>query len=240
MVEEMEREFPLGCFRDRSAEAETLPCAVPLYDSEAVDALFLGEGGAAETPAEDASFTPKRLKVAGFGGQGVLSLGMMLALAGQRAGRAVTWFPSYGPEQRGGTANCSVVISDREIGSPVVSTTDVLIALNKPSLDRFAGDVRPGGTIFYDAGAGEYVPPQGIRALAAPAFDLAAGKGVARAANTAMLGVVAASGVCALPQAAFDGVVMEVFGSKPDLLAKNREVFAAGSAWGREHIRSGS
>jgi 2-oxoglutarate ferredoxin oxidoreductase subunit gamma len=89
--------------------------------------------------------------VAGFGGQGVLFLGEVLARAAMREGREVTWLPAYGPEQRGGTANCTVVISNEPIGSPVVADPSVLVALNRPSLDRFDPHVRPGGLIVYDA-----------------------------------------------------------------------------------------
>ena len=83
--------------------------------------------------------------LAGFGGQGILSAGRFIASAALTEGREVCWFPSYGPEMRGGTANCSVIISDEPIGSPVVSEADVLIAMNSPSLEKFAAHVKPGG-----------------------------------------------------------------------------------------------
>lgn len=88
---------------------------------------------------------------AGFGGQGVLSLGQILAYAALMEGKNVTWMPSYGPEMRGGTANCIVIVSDERISSPIVSTFDMLIALNQPSLDKFGSKVRPGGVIIYDS-----------------------------------------------------------------------------------------
>ena len=89
--------------------------------------------------------------LAGFGGQGILSSGRIVATAALFEGREVSWFPSYGPEMRGGTANCSVVISDDPIGSPVVNEPDVLIALNGPSLEKFVDLVRPGGLIIVDS-----------------------------------------------------------------------------------------
>ena len=92
-----------------------------------------------------------RIKIAGFGGQGVLLLGQILAEAGMRARRRVSWIPSYGPEMRGGTAHCHVTLSDREIGSPLIRRPDVLVAMNGPSLERFAADVVSGGTVFYNA-----------------------------------------------------------------------------------------
>ena len=89
--------------------------------------------------------------IAGFGGQGVLFAGRVMTLAGMLEGKEVSWFPSYGPEMRGGTANCSVCISDRPIGSPLVINPNILIALSQPSFDKFIGMVKPGGTAFVDS-----------------------------------------------------------------------------------------
>jgi 2-oxoglutarate ferredoxin oxidoreductase subunit gamma len=86
--------------------------------------------------------------LAGFGGQGILFLGKMIALAGMYDGREVSWIPSYGPEMRGGTANCSVVVSDRRIGTPVVSHPNVLVAMNRPSLEKFEPKMQPGGHLL--------------------------------------------------------------------------------------------
>ncbi|HBI57754.1 MAG TPA: 2-oxoglutarate ferredoxin oxidoreductase subunit gamma [Porphyromonadaceae bacterium] len=88
--------------------------------------------------------------IAGFGGQGVLSMGKILAYAGLMDGLEVTWMPSYGPEQRGGTANVTVVLSDREISSPVLNTFDTAVILNQQSLDKFEPKVKTGGTLIYD------------------------------------------------------------------------------------------
>ena len=83
--------------------------------------------------------------LAGFGGQGILSAGKMAAEAALYEGKEVSWFPSYGPEMRGGTANCSVVISDEPIGSPVINDADVVICLNQPSMEKFEASLKPGG-----------------------------------------------------------------------------------------------
>lgn len=91
------------------------------------------------------------LLAAGFGGQGVLSLGMTLAYAGVVEGKEITWMPSYGPEMRGGTANCNVIIADGQISSPIVTTFDTVIALNQPSLDKFEHAVKSGGLLIYDS-----------------------------------------------------------------------------------------
>lgn len=90
--------------------------------------------------------------VAGFGGQGVLSLGMTLAYAGMIEGKEISWMPSYGPEMRGGTANCMVILSDGKISSPILSKFDTAIILNQPSMDKFAGRVKPGGLLLYESG----------------------------------------------------------------------------------------
>ena len=88
---------------------------------------------------------------AGFGGQGILFSGKFLAYKGLTEDKQVSWLPSYGPEMRGGTASCSVIISDTPVGSPIVSKPDVLVAMNLPSLDKYEGSVAPGGTIFVDS-----------------------------------------------------------------------------------------
>ena len=88
--------------------------------------------------------------IAGFGGQGILSAGRMLEEASLIEGKEVSWFPSYGPEMRGGTANCAVVISEEQIGSPVINDADVLIALNQPSFEKFEKIVKPGGIVIID------------------------------------------------------------------------------------------
>lgn len=88
---------------------------------------------------------------AGFGGQGILSMGMILAYAGMIEGKEVCWMPSYGPEMRGGTANATTIISDKLISSPIISRFDSVVALNQPSVDKFETKVKPGGTIIYDA-----------------------------------------------------------------------------------------
>ena len=88
---------------------------------------------------------------AGFGGQGILFAGKFLAYKGLLAGKQVSWLPSYGPEMRGGTANCSVIVSDAPIGSPIVDRPDVLVVMNAPSLDKYEDAVVPGGKIFVDS-----------------------------------------------------------------------------------------
>ena len=96
--------------------------------------------------------------IAGFGGQGVLSMGKILAYSGLMEDKEVTWMPSYGPEQRGGTANVTVILSDERISSPVLNAFDMAVILNQPSLEKFEGKVKPGGILIYD-GYGIHHPP---------------------------------------------------------------------------------
>ena len=100
----------------------------------------------------------KEIIISGFGGQGVLSMGKILAYSGLMDDKEVTWMPAYGPEQRGGTANVTVIVSDEKISSPILSKSDIAIVLNQPSLDKFEPKVKPGGVLIYD-GYGIINPP---------------------------------------------------------------------------------
>jgi 2-oxoglutarate ferredoxin oxidoreductase subunit gamma len=112
------------------------------------------------------------LLAAGFGGQGVLSMGMTLAYAGMLEGKEISWMPSYGPEMRGGTANCITIVSDAKISSPIITTFDTVVALNQPSLDKFEHAVKPGGLLVYDSTSILTQPTRtDIDVLALPASD---------------------------------------------------------------------
>jgi len=128
---------------------------------------------------------------AGFGGQGVLSMGMTLGYAGVVEGKEISWMPSYGPEMRGGTANCIVIVSDRRISSPIVSTFDTVVALNQPSLDKFERAVRPGGLLIYDS-TNIITPPTrtDISVVGIPASEEAAKMKNSRVMNMIVLGAV--------------------------------------------------
>lgn len=126
---------------------------------------------------------------AGFGGQGVMLIGQLLAYGGMIEGKEVTWFPSYGPEMRGGTANCSVVISDQPVGSPIVAEPDGLIAMNGPSLARFKTAVRTGGVIVYNSSLITDAPEiPDVKMLAVPANELARELGNDKIGNMVVLG----------------------------------------------------
>lgn len=127
--------------------------------------------------------------IAGFGGQGVLSMGKILAYSGLMEGKEVTWMPSYGPEQRGGTANVTVILSDEPISSPILNQYDIAIILNQPSLDKFENKVKPGGILIYDSyGIHTPVKRQDIQVYKIDAMDAATEMQNAKAFNMLILG----------------------------------------------------
>lgn len=129
------------------------------------------------------------LLIAGFGGQGILFAGKFLAYKALLEGRQLSWLPSYGPEMRGGTANCSVILSDEPIGSPIVSRPDVLIAMNLPSLDKYEDAVVPGGTILVDSTLIERkVKRDDVRVFYVPSTAMAHEIGAPTLANMIMVG----------------------------------------------------
>ena len=130
----------------------------------------------------------ERIITAGSGGQGVMLLGKVLAEAAMRKGRFVTWLPAYGPEVRGGTAHCMVVISDKEIGSPCLNKADTLIILNEPSLNRFKHLLKPGGVLILNASLAPVIKPAKARVLYYPFTDIALKLGNIRVANMVALG----------------------------------------------------
>ena len=132
-----------------------------------------------------------QILIAGFGGQGILFAGKFLANKGLLEGRQLSWLPSYGPEMRGGTANCSVVLSDEPVGSPIVSKPDVLMVMNLPSLDKYEDAVVPGGSVFVDSTLiGRKVQRTDVRAFYLPATQLAQANGIPTLANMILLGKV--------------------------------------------------
>ena len=130
-----------------------------------------------------------QLLIAGLGGQGILFAGKFLAYKGLVADKNVSWLPSYGPEMRGGTASCSVIISDSPVGSPIVSTPDVLVAMNLPSLDKYEDAVVPGGTIFVESSLIERkVKRTDVNVVYVPATKLASENKIDTLANMIMTG----------------------------------------------------
>ena len=140
----------------------------------------------------------QQIIIAGFGGQGVLFTGKFMAYAGLYQGFEVSWLPSYGPEMRGGTANCNVVISDQPAGSPIVIKATSLIAMNAPSLEKFEDSVVPGGKIFVDSTLiSEKVKRSDVEAFYLPATQMANDNGMKGLSNMIMLGkFIKETGIC--------------------------------------------
>ena len=131
----------------------------------------------------------KQFIFAGFGGQGMLLIGKFVAMACMLDGKHVSWLPSYGPEMRGGTANCSICLSDEPIGSPLVTNPNVLIAMNRPSLDKFVNDVEPGGVILLDSSLIDVkVERDDVTTYYVPASTLAEENGLKGLANIILVG----------------------------------------------------
>jgi 2-oxoisovalerate ferredoxin oxidoreductase beta subunit len=233
---EMEKEFPLKNFRDKSEEVEPLNRGVSDFTTETLEQLYGIEADAEEKPSRK-GFAPIQTKIAGFGGQGVLSMGIILAQAGVKANLNASWFPSYGPEQRGGTSNCSVVVSGQPIGSPTVYTPDILVAMNRPSLERFEGAVREGGLILYDSSIGEAKTPTNVKTVAVPATEKAKEAGSEKAANSFMLGVLVGLNATGLEEEVFKKALAENFAGKPKVIEFNQMVLEAGAQWARENIK---
>ena len=132
-----------------------------------------------------------QILLAGFGGQGILFSGKFLAYDGLLEEREVSWLPSYGPEMRGGTCNCSVILSDTKIGSPIVANPDILIAMNLPSLDRFESAAVPGAKIFVDSSLiDRKVSRSDVEAYYIPATRIASDEGLSGLANMIMIGLM--------------------------------------------------
>ena len=135
----------------------------------------------------------KQILIAGFGGQGILFSGKFLAYEGLIDGKEVSWLPSYGPEMRGGTANCSIIISDTKIGSPIVDKPDVLVAMNGPSFDKYVGEIKAGGQVFIDSSLiDKKCERDDIEAYYIPATQLASEQNLSGLANMIILGNVIA------------------------------------------------
>ena len=140
------------------------------------------------------STSTKEFLFSGFGGQGILFAGKFIAYKGLTEGKNVSWLPSYGPEMRGGTASCGIIISDSAVGSPIVAKPDVLVAMNLPSLDRYEASVKKGGMIFYESSLIERpLNRTDVKAYAVPATRLAGENGFPTLGNMILVGKILAA-----------------------------------------------
>ena len=177
----------------------------------------------------------RNLMVTGFGGQGVMTLGKFLAEATcESTDKNVTFFPSYGAEQRGGTANCYVVISDDDIGAPLGDQMDDLIVMNDPSLSKFLYKLVPGGTLYINSSiVKSKITRTDIKVVKAPVTELALEMGSAKVLNIIMLGVYVGY-TQVVPEDVVWRTIEHKLGKKPALLPLNRQAFELGLKLGRE------
>lgn len=177
----------------------------------------------------------KDIILAGFGGQGILLIGKMLAYTGMQEGKEVSWLPSYGPEMRGGTCNCTVVISDRPVGSPVIQRPRAVLAMNLPSLEKFEPDLRPGGHLFINTSLiSRGAQRDDIKVVEVPANDIAQELGNPRGANMVALGAyVGVTDAVSVEQ--LENVVRHTFAAKPSVIDVNIEALHRGIELGRQH-----
>ena len=171
----------------------------------------------------------KEFIFAGFGGQGMLLIGKFLAMACMLDGKHVSWLPSYGPEMRGGTANCSVSLAADPIGSPLITAPDVLIAMNQPSLDKFIDAVVPGGLIIADSTLVQSIPERSdVTVKAVPAADIAEKAGLKGLGNIVLVGALFAADPFCDAEVLSAAIEKCVPARKAAMLDKNKQALALG------------
>lgn len=240
VADKMMPAFPCQVFRDKMHEpvAENAP-----PHKTVAEVLELESAQSTETRNPSSHFHGQKLdiKVAGFGGQGVLLLGQLLAEMGMRERLEVSWLPSYGPEMRSGSAHCHVCLSKERIGSPLISQPDVLIAMNEISLRKFARQVKTGGLILYNREAlpEGFSAPTGVHIACVPASEMADKLGAQKVANVVMLGALVAE-TDFLPEKLAAGTVEAMVGAyKKDMVELNRRALAAGRDFIFEKVEVG-
>jgi len=177
----------------------------------------------------------QEIVMAGFGGQGVMLIGQLTAYAGMLENKQVSWIPSYGPEMRGGTANCSVIVADEPIGSPIVTEANVLVALNLPSLDKFEAAVQPGGVLLINSSLIERGSTRtDIAVHRIPANDIANELGNAKTVNMIMLGALIAATETVGKEAVLQAFTKK-FARKPQLIKINEAALERGY----DYVKSG-
>ena len=168
---------------------------------------------------------------AGFGGQGVLLMGQLLAAAGMKEGKNTSWIPSYGPEMRGGTANCSVMLSDDEIDSPLVTRPTSLIVMNRPSLEKFENAVVPGGSIFVNSSMIDIkVQRTDVNAYYVPCTEIATELGNPKVSNMIMLGAYIGKSHCVDIETVLEALLEKLGERKAKLIPLNREALKRGAS----------
>jgi 2-oxoisovalerate ferredoxin oxidoreductase beta subunit len=222
--ETLMKTFPLGVFRDRKPK---LPESAKVPQKTIAEALEVKESTGEVFPQRRHHTREITVNFAGFGGQGILLMGQLLAEMGLREQMEVSWLPSYGPEMRSGSAHCYVTLSHERIGSPLISRPEVLVAMNEISLRKFAASVAPGGLILYNA---EKLPADvtvtHARAVSIPVSEMADQIGTAKVANVVMLGALLEETGCLPTDTAIS--VLESTVTNPKLLELDKRAIVAG------------
>lgn len=168
--------------------------------------------------------------MAGFGGQGVMLMGQLMTYAGMLEGKHVSWIPSYGPEMRGGTANCSVIISDEPVGAPIVSEPNTVVAMNLPSLDKFEPLLLAGGNLIINSSLIDKTSKRkDINVYLVPSNDIANELGNVKTANMVVLGAIIAATKAVSKESVLKAFA-KMFAKKPELLAINEKAINRGAA----------
>jgi len=239
VAESMIPNFPLNVFKDKKHDPVENAVVPQRSVTDVLEITSKDAGSEVELPKHQHHFKEFEIKIAGFGGQGVLLLGQLLTEMGMREGLDVSWLPSYGPEMRSGSAHCHVCLSKQRIGSPLVAHPDVLVAMNELSLRKFAPQVAPGGLILYNQ---ERLPqdfqlPQ-ARVICIPASAMADKLGSTKATNIVLLGALLEETECLLSTTA-EGV-LETKVKKQELKEINRKALAAGREFIDHYVRVGA
>jgi 2-oxoisovalerate ferredoxin oxidoreductase beta subunit len=233
--ETLTKNFPLGCFRDKEVEVQKVDA--PQHKIE--DVLGISKKTAAPTHELKSHGRDLTIKIAGFGGQGILLLGQMMAEMGMREKLEVAWLPSYGPEMRSGSAHCHVTLAHERIGSPLISHPEVLVAMNEISLRKFGPQVAHGGIIFYNRDrVPEDVNISHARIICLPASEIADQIGSAKVANVVMLGAILEETECLSPETAMR--VIEETVRNPKMLEFDRKAMEAGRQFVDNEVRVGA
>ncbi len=220
--------FPLGVYKERkesmgASEVGALSGRFSLKAAAGSEASVAVEPG---TVARG-TYPPIAMKISGFGGQGILFSGIVLAEAGMREGLQVSWIPSYGPEMRGGTAHCHVRLSKDSIPSPMINRPSALMAFNEPSVDKFAPELDPGGLLMINSSmVRKAIDRTDIRVLRVPATEAANDAGNPKAANMVMVGAFLQATGALDPESILSS--LSHYGMRPDLLMINREAIRKG------------
>jgi 2-oxoisovalerate ferredoxin oxidoreductase beta subunit len=239
ITEKMIPIFPLGVYRDK--KPEIVEATVPQHSVAETLGIKAEADGRTATDKAAAKHQTKALsaKIAGFGGQGVLLLGQIMAEMGMREGMEVSWLPSYGPEMRSGSAHCHVCLDHERIGSPVISHPDVLIAMNEISLRKFGPEVEPSGVILYNRNElpEHFTAPQ-AHVICIPASEIADLLGSAKVTNIVMLGALLEETAAMPVETAV--AVLEKTVKNAQMLDLDKRALEAGADYIRKQVRTGA